>query len=80
MPLTFPVDTKHARVVVVLVGPIQRLQLRHVPLNYLIYSTGYGGDREAGVERLRGQSERRGYTVEPAYAVEDGNARIRKMM
>jgi hypothetical protein len=69
-------DTKHARIVLQSVGPVPTLQLRHVPSDSVFRRSGVGPDVAARVEQFRAAAERRGYTVEPGYSVEDWNPRI----
>jgi hypothetical protein len=74
--LKIPHGTKHARIVVQIVGPVMRLHLRHVPSDWVIFTTGQGPDRVASVEKPRQRAERNGYSVEPGYTIEDGNPKI----
>jgi hypothetical protein len=76
----FPDGTKHARTFVVPVGPIVRRQLRHIPSDKLIHSICQGAGRDGSIAKLRGQAERKGYTVEPGYAIEDATKKIRGMI
>jgi hypothetical protein len=73
-------DEKRARIVRQIVGPVERLQLRHVPSDWLIYAMGIGPDPAASVERLRRAAVRRGYVVEEGVTVEDWNPKVRRMM
>src|SRR2546426_616500 len=48
--LRLPDETKHARIVNVVVGPVGYLQLRHVPSDWVIVTVGHG---PASAVRLR---------------------------
>ncbi|HLZ07304.1 MAG TPA: hypothetical protein VKT80_01860 [Chloroflexota bacterium] len=50
MTLKLPDDTKHARTVHMFSGPIQRLQLRHAPSEWVIHSEGKGADLAESVD------------------------------
>jgi hypothetical protein len=76
MTLRNPDDTKNARIVVHIAGPVARLHLRHVPADWVVFTTGHGPDLVADVEKLRRRAERNGYKVEPGYIVEDWNPKI----
>jgi hypothetical protein len=80
MTLSLPADTKSARIVHTLVGPVQRLQLRHVPSNWVIHSEGKGPDLAAFVEVLRRRAVRQGYVVDEGYDVEDWRTITEKVM
>ena len=71
MPLRLPDDTKHARIIHMLVGPVQWLQLRHVSSNWVLTSLSLGPDLASSVETLRRQAMRRGYVVDEGLTVED---------
>jgi len=71
MTLKLPDETKHARIVHVFAGPIQRLQLRHVPSDWVLHSEGKGPDLADNVESLRRRAIRQGYVVDEGFAVED---------
>jgi hypothetical protein len=69
--LKFPDDSKRCRIVFQLIGPVRRLQVRHVPSDWLFTSQGCGADVAASVEELRGRARRQGYLVDEGYATED---------
>jgi len=69
--LKLPDDTKHARIVHMFSGPIQRLQLRHVPSDWVLYSEGKGPDLLRNVKELRRAAVKHGYVVDEGFAVED---------
>ncbi len=71
MTLKIPDDTKHARIVAQIAGPVSRLYVRHVPSDWVLFTTGHGPDLVADIENLRRPAERNGYAVEPGYTVED---------
>lgn len=71
MTLTLPDDSKNARIILQLVGPVRRLQLRHVPSDWMIEAQGVGVDLDASVATLRSRARRQGYAVEPGYVTED---------
>jgi hypothetical protein len=71
MTLKLPDSNKHARIVHQLVGPVQRLQLRHVPSTWVLYSEDKGPDLAACVEALRRCAVRQGYVVDEGFEVED---------
>jgi hypothetical protein len=73
-------DEKRARMVGQIVGPVEHLQLRHVPSDWLIYAMGIGPDLTASVERLQRTAIRRGYVVEEGVTVEAWNSLIRTIM
>jgi hypothetical protein len=75
-----PNDEKRARIVRQIVGPVERLQLRHVPSDWLIYSMNVGPNLAASIERLRRAAKRRAYVVEEEVTHEDWNPKIRGMM
>jgi hypothetical protein len=78
--LTLPDSTRRARIVRQLVGPIEDVQLRHVPSDWVIVSVRCGPRLEATVERLRRAAARRGYVVEDGVMTEDWNPKVRRMM
>ena len=80
MTLRLPDDTKCARIVLQITGPLARLHLRHVPSNWVITWTGIGPNIDVQVDEFRRVAERHGYMVEPGYSVEDWTARIKGMM
>ena len=65
---------KRARIVVTHSGPIQRVQLRHIPSDWLIYSTPTQLNVEATAARIRTYSARKGYMVDEVVAIEEGPA------
>jgi hypothetical protein len=69
-------DTKHARIVIQIVGPVSRLHVRHVPSDWVLFTIGHSPDLVADIEKVRQCAERNGYTVEPGYKIEDRNPRI----
>jgi len=69
--LKIPDDTKHARIVVQIAGPVSRLHVRRVPSDWVLFTTGHGPDLVADVEKLRQRAVRNGFTVEPGYRIED---------
>lgn len=71
MTLKLPDDSKNARIIYQLIGPVRRLALRHVPSDWHITDSGVGPDVASSVEELRGRARRQGYAVEPGYATED---------
>jgi hypothetical protein len=79
MPLDLPDDTKHARIVKMFVGPVQRLQLRHVPSDWVLHSEGKGPDLAASVEALRRRAKRQGYVVDEGFTVEDRRSDTEKI-
>jgi hypothetical protein len=78
--LRFPDDTNRARIVLMIVGPIPTLQLRHVPSDWVLGRTGVGPNVAVSVAEFRAAAKRDGYRVEAGYAVEDWNPRIRGAM
>jgi hypothetical protein len=80
MTLRFPNNEKRVRIVHQIVGPVEYVQLRHVPSDWLIYSTGREPSLAATVKRLRRAAERRGYVVEDGVTLENWNPKIRGMM
>jgi hypothetical protein len=78
--LQVPDDTKRARIVHTLTGELHRLQLRHVPSDWVLDSLMCAPDPTEDIARMRQDAERRGYVVEDAVAFEDWNPVIRKMM
>jgi hypothetical protein len=74
--LHLPDGTKHARIVLVIVGPIPRLQLRHVPSDWVLRRMVVGCDVAESVERFRQSAERHGHRVGRGHTVEDWNPRI----
>lgn len=77
MTLRLPDETKHARIVNVVVGPVGYFQLRHVPSDWVIVTVGHG---PANAARLRQAARRRGYAVDERVEVEDWNSTIAGMM
>jgi hypothetical protein len=80
MTIPVPCTIKLARVVVQIVGPVTCLQLRHVPSDWHIVTTGRGVDLAESVEKLRRAAVRRGYEVEASYVTEDWNPVVAGMM
>ena len=80
MTLGLPDSTRRARIVRQVVGPIEDVQLRHVPSDWVIVAIRRGPSLEATVQRLRRAAERRAYVVEDEVAVEDWNPKVRPMM
>jgi hypothetical protein len=74
--LKFPDDTRLARIVVMISGPVSRLHVRHVASDWVIFTTPHGPDLKAEVKKLRRRAERDGYTVEPGFTVEDRKSKI----
>jgi hypothetical protein len=74
MTLSLPDSVKHARIVVQIVGTCSHLNLRHVPIDWVLdVAPIYGYDIFKNVARFRGEKILDGYVVEPGYTVEDGN-------
>jgi hypothetical protein len=69
-----------ARIVCQIAGPVERLQLRHVPSDWVIVNVGRGPDLIASVERLRQVAILRGFVAEDGVTVEDWNSRIEGML
>jgi hypothetical protein len=78
--LSLPSDEKRARIVRQITGPVESIQLRHVPSDWLIYSRPVGPYRAKTIALLRRAAARRGYVVEDGVTVEDWNPRIAGMM
>jgi hypothetical protein len=78
--LKIPDDTKHARIVVMISGPVSRLHVRLVPSDWVIFTTPHGPDLKSEVKKLRRRAERNGYTVELGYRIEDRKPKIGGML
>jgi hypothetical protein len=78
--LQIPDDRKRARIVYDVAGPVDHLQLRHLPSDWVLYSMIGGPEPIAEIARLREEAERDGYVGEDEVAFEDSNPVNRKMM
>jgi hypothetical protein len=78
--LQVPDDTKRDRIVHDVAGPVDHLQRRHVPSDWVLFSMIGGPEPTKEIVRLRKSAERRGYVVDDEVDFEDWNPVIRRMM